>query len=286
MASSPPLSHSSSPSLRIEDSSPLPFFSQDDSQSLFSDECYTGRHKIQNRRNRTPDGALCITTRHPSWTLPPLPSDIHLSSHSPLESMADRTACPICTKSRHYYCYDCIQPLTPIEVTPRLKLPFQVDIILHSAERRSMSTGIHVALLAPDFVKIHDCDGLIPSFDPSTCLLLFPSPDSSSPSDIDLTRINRVVVVESKWTGFNKILSLPQLQGLQHVRLDAGKTAFWRYHTRGVSDNALSTVEAVRALSQEWHFTMHGAREKCHCFDDLLWYFSFLHNLIVNYSID
>ncbi len=42
----------------------------------------------------------------------------------------------------------------------------------------------------------------------------------------------------------------PALQGMRHVKLPKGsvRTAFWRYHTDGVVDEAVSTIEAVHSF--------------------------------------
>jgi hypothetical protein len=50
--------------------------------------------------------------------------------------------------------------------------------------------------------------------------------------------------------------SSPELGGMRRVKLDAGsRTAFWRYHTEGVTEEGVCTIEAmlllVRAMLQQ-----------------------------------
>lgn len=57
-------------------------------------------------------------------------------------------------KSRALFCYDCLVPFTP---TPSLRLPFQLHIITHTAERLTKATGVHAAVLCRGQVHLQRC---------------------------------------------------------------------------------------------------------------------------------
>lgn len=100
-----------------------------------------------------------------------------------LES-APRAQCPKCLKSRKYYCYNCFIPLPCIaSLLPIVKLPVHVDIIKHPMEVDGKSTSSHAAILAPDDVTIYTYP-CIPDYDSGKVLVVFPSSDSKTLSEI------------------------------------------------------------------------------------------------------
>lgn len=73
-----------------------------------------------------------------------------------LNDINGRMACPKCSKSRKFFCYNCCVPVQGMEDRfPRVQLPVQIDIIKHKQEIDGKSTAIHAAILAPDNVNIY-----------------------------------------------------------------------------------------------------------------------------------
>lgn len=126
-------------------------------------------------------------------------------------------------------------------------------------------------------------------------------------------------------------MSDPRMANVRHVRIRSYRTAFWRFHVKGVPSDGLCTVEAVYFLCKEVRdrvrcrgtrlshpltlgsatqrlgpihahpdrgrpsrptpspkqlHTGAGLHTECHCFDDILWYFAFMHKKIHQDSRD
>jgi DTW domain-containing protein YfiP len=137
---------------------------------------------------------------------------------------------------------------------------------------------VHLGILAPR-CRLLDV-GSLPALDPTTTVLLFPD-DCAVPADsVDASLITDVVVIDSKWGQARGVMEHPALRGIRHVRLGAYRTSYWRYHTKGVPDDGLCTVEAVYFLCRELHARRHPPGEQCACMDDLMWYFAFQHRRV------
>lgn len=73
-----------------------------------------------------------------------------------LNEINGRMACPECSKSRKFFCYNCCVPVKGMEHRfPKVQLPVQIDIIKHKQEIDGKSTAIHAAILASDNVNIY-----------------------------------------------------------------------------------------------------------------------------------
>ena len=207
-----------------------------------------------------------------------------IASHAPLEACTTRTKCPSCGRPRKYYCYDCEKVL--VEPVPRVVLPVKADILHYHKEQRSKSTSVHGALLAPDFVRVleypRDVDAMEP-YDARETVVLFPSDSAVEVSELPadkLAAIRRVVLLDSQWSNAPRMLENPVVAGLQHVKIRAARTAFWRYQRKG--QDHLSTVEALYWFMREFSEARSGGKYDGSC-DNLLWYFSFNYALIQKY---
>eukprot|EP00899_Mesostigma_viride_P008722 jgi/Mesvir1/17851/Mv12935-RA.1 len=285
-------------------------------------------------RTESPDKdqeAPRISSRHPDWKLPPIHEGLRLSSHEPLRSLSERRKCPGCSRSRQYFCYDCVKAFTDI---PTVTLPVEIHILMHK-ETRPKSTAIQAALLAPGQVFIHEEDAdpaeFLSSWDPDTTMLLFPSKDATPVSTLDVGRCQKILVLDSKWKKATNLASGPALANMARVSLNPGvQPAFWRPNVKGcTSKEGVSTVEAIYFLCKQLHeasntcsrghvngggecprgdegaadgdasqepeqpkerhepastSSVRDELEKgeggCHCYDNLLYYFSFFHSLI------
>ncbi|KAL5010569.1 hypothetical protein ScPMuIL_012874 [Solemya velum] len=110
---------------------------------------------------------------------------LKISSSDWLDRIKERSICQKCRRSRKYFCYTCLLPVS--EVTndlPRVELPLKVDIIKHPQEVDGKSTAAHAAILAPGHVTVYTYPD-IPVYDePEKVLLLFPGKDAISLSEL------------------------------------------------------------------------------------------------------
>lgn len=221
----------------------------------------------------SPPRTAVFTSKRAEWTPRPLPAGLRLSPCDVLDA-AQRVACPGCGRQRRAYCHTCLLTLSP--GWPRVVLPFDLVVLTHAAERSSSATGVHLALLAPARVRLLPLDGLPADLAPSTTLLLFPSADALPAERVDVSAVTCVLVVDSKWgQAAGVVAALPR--GVRHVRLSAHRTSYWRYHTRGVPDDGLCTVESVYHLLRALCARCRAADTTCACYDDLLWLFAWQH---------
>ncbi|KAG1677454.1 hypothetical protein FOA52_001910 [Chlamydomonas sp. UWO 241] len=218
--------------------------------------------------------------RRPDWELPQLHGDLEVADDGSLFALKGRLPCPKCTKSRSFYCYDCLVPLTE---TPPVALPFQFSIITHKDERPSMNTGVHAAILAPGAVQLHDIDHC-PEFDKSRAVVLFPSDDALEACDVEPDSIDRAFIIDSKWAKARTLTQHPALAGVRRVKLsNSARSAFWRFHTKGVADEGVCTIEAMlfflNSLAEQGKLSAPAYKQP-HCFDNLLWYFVHQHKVV------
>ena len=134
--------------------------------------------------------------RRPDWEPRQLHHGLQLASFASLRDQS-RKACPICGKSRCWYCADCLCSLFPDE-QPSVALPFHVRIITHPEEKRSKSTGLQAKLLCPKAVELIDFDEVAAETgnNPATAVLLFPSTEAVCPEDLDITDITTVYIID------------------------------------------------------------------------------------------
>jgi DTW domain-containing protein YfiP len=133
-------------------------------------------------------------------------------------------------------------------------------------------------MMAPDTTSIHEFPDH-PAFDPAETVLLFPSDDATPISELDISKVKRVVFIDSQWNRVNRILPDEKLARLPKVKITSYKTHFWRYQQEGA--DCLSTIEAIYHFYREFHMRAHGKYDGE--YDNLLWYFSFFHGLIQNH---
>eukprot|EP00898_Chlorokybus_atmophyticus_P001123 jgi/Chlat1/2010/Chrsp158S02322 len=226
------------------------------------------------------EGGPNINLRHPEWRMPPLHEGLQISPHTPLQACKERMPCPQCKKSRRFFCYDCLIPMTPGGAIPCVQLPCQVHVLI-SREVRAMSTGVHARLLAPHQVEVWDYDSFpVDNYDPKDTYLLFPSSDSITVAELPQGTCKHIIAMDSKWKKAGSLVSDdPRLGKFPRMRLCGPiRTAFWRPHTRGVTEEGVSTVEAIYFFCKQLHQSTH--HDVCHCYDDLLFYFTFYHEEI------
>lgn len=233
-----------------------------------------------------------------------------------------RSKCLKCGGSRMFYCYTCYVPVenVPVEQIPHVKLPLKIDIIKHPNETDGKSTAVHAKLLAPEFVNIYTYP-CIPEYEEKDheVALVFPGPKSVSVKDISFhlqkksqnsvrgknddldnpsikrkkteeqdlndskckdTTLKKIVFIDSTWNQTNKIFTDERLQGLLQVELKTRKTCFWR-HQKGKPDTFLSTIEAIYYFLVDYHTDILKEKYKGQ-YDNLLFFYSFMHQLIKN----
>ncbi|XP_052865659.1 tRNA-uridine aminocarboxypropyltransferase 1 [Anopheles cruzii] len=94
-----------------------------------------------------------------------------------LMDVKGRSSCPVCQRSRKFFCYTCYVPVAGIvNRVPRIALPLKVDIIKHKNEIDGKSTAVHAAILAPEDVTIHSYPNIPDYREEEGVVLIFPTP--------------------------------------------------------------------------------------------------------------
>ncbi|KAJ3592909.1 hypothetical protein NHX12_005247 [Muraenolepis orangiensis] len=104
------------------------------------------------------------------------------------------------------------------------------------------------------------------------------APDGAEASESRACLLERVVVIDSTWNQTNKIITDERLQALPRVELTTRKTCFWR-HQKGKPESYLATIEAIYYFLKDYH-EQCLAREYSGEYDNLLFFYSYLHSLI------
>ncbi|KXZ42024.1 hypothetical protein GPECTOR_220g472 [Gonium pectorale] len=221
-----------------------------------------------------------LAARRPDWELPEVHAGLQLSSLEPLHSNKERIKCSKCGRSRAHYCYDCVQPLVPF---PHVALPFRVSIVTHHEEKASKNTGVQVAILAAGQVDLHSMAAVPRDVDPSRCAVLFPSDTALEVSELEPDSIDRLFIIDSRWKKAGELVRTETFAAMRAVKLSETRSAFWRFHTRGVADEGVCTIEALYfflvAMAKLGKLTDPRFTAP-HAFDDLLWYFVYQHQVV------
>ncbi|KAF5838436.1 hypothetical protein DUNSADRAFT_2904 [Dunaliella salina] len=94
-----------------------------------------------------------------------------------------------------------------------------------------------------------------PPFDASRAVVLYPSDDAVDVGQLEPNSIDRVFIIDSKWKESKEMMKHPSLSGVRRVRLKDARSAFWRFHTAGVGEEGLCTIECLffflRALVEQ-----------------------------------
>ncbi|GFH16015.1 DTW domain-containing protein [Haematococcus lacustris] len=149
----------------------------------------------------------------------------------------------------------------------------------------SKNTGVHAAIIAPEDVTLHDLDHC-PSFDPAMAVVLFPSDDAVEVQALQPLSLDRVFIIDSKWKKAKELNQHPALRGVRRVRLTHHRSSFWRFHTSGVADDGVCTIECMllflRALLQH---PLAPPSPDLHAYDDLMWFFAQQHRHIQQQAV-
>ncbi|VVC97158.1 unnamed protein product [Leptidea sinapis] len=106
---------------------------------------------------------------------------LKIANSEVLHSISTRSPCPMCHKSRMYFCYTCFVPVTQLEgKLPICKLPLKVDIIKHRREIDGKSTAAHAAVLCPYDVRVYTYPEIPQYSEEERVVLLYPGTDACS----------------------------------------------------------------------------------------------------------
>lgn len=203
-----------------------------------------------------------------------------------------RVRCESCNTTQPFYCTNCYALLYPSlspAIVPSVALPFTLHVILHQNVPHSKSTALHTKLFCPQQVCVHTYPRL-PTFDPATTVLLFPSATacslhtlahqlhstraesvtaspsatndgSSTPSQ--LRHVTDVIVMEGTWDEAALMLQHKHLTPLTHVIIDS---AFTVQHLESAVDGEQSGTNGAAELewlptiaTHFWRFQRYGA---------------------------
>ncbi|KAM9861025.1 tRNA-uridine aminocarboxypropyltransferase 1 isoform 1-T2 [Aulostomus maculatus] len=106
------------------------------------------------------------------------------------------------------------------------------------------------------------------------------SPDEAKGSESRAYPLQRVVFIDSTWNQTNKISTDERLKDLLQVELKTRKTCFWRYQ-KGKPETYLATIEAIYYFLKDFH-QLCLAREYEGDYDNLLFFYSYLHTVVSN----
>ena len=126
----------------------------------------------------------------------------HIDSHAPLEAQSARQRCPGCSKTRKFFCYDCLKPIGEMGSHPHVQLPCEIHVVKHPQERNSKSTGVHAPVLSDAQLFSYSDDEPLPDYNPASTVLLFPSPTSRSLQEMgsELKDVKTAVIVDCTWS--------------------------------------------------------------------------------------
>ena len=215
-----------------------------------------------------------------------------------LKSSPGRTVCTRCNAKRRYYCYECVEPIDHVPPNPETKLPFKIHIIRHRSEKPSRSSIIPLKMTypsevflytftQPDRFKPEETEGVIEpplpqNIDWNRAAILYPGKDAVSVENIFTERdpLTDVFVIDATWfTAEQVIKRSPELGNIKRmIKLGLeNKTIFWRHQREG--RECLATCEAIYVLLREvWDAS--SDMEYNHEYDDVLFYYLFVHSLI------
>ncbi|XP_065897238.1 tRNA-uridine aminocarboxypropyltransferase 1-like [Dysidea avara] len=217
--------------------------------------------------------------------------DLKIASWDPLRRV-QRSPCPLCGRSRKYYCYDCYVLVgVTRELIPTVALPVKIDIVKHKEEASGKSTSAHAKILSPDWVTIYQYPDM-PKYDKTKTVLIYPKEgsltveelvasvkgsSSSSARSTPLKELERVVFIDSTWSQSRGMCIHDNLSDLVCVQLKDAVTCFWR--TQWESKHYLATIEAVYYFVKEYHD--HSSTQAYDGeYDNLLYYFAYQYNVV------
>ena len=93
---------------------------------------------------------------------------------------------------------------------------------------------------------------------------------------MDVSKIKRLIVVDSTWQTTNQILRDPKFERVRHCKIKPHKTLFWRYQC--ISEEYVSTIEATYYFVNEYHQALN--KQSTDKYDNLLWLFLYFYHKI------
>ncbi|KAI8429982.1 hypothetical protein MSG28_000437 [Choristoneura fumiferana] len=213
-----------------------------------------------------------------------------ISSSNVLDSLDCRSQCPVCGKSRMYFCYSCFVLVSQLKG----KVPF--------------CNVTHAAVLAPDDVNIYTYPEVPEYVNDGRTVLLYPGSDARSVQElfmdtqnsltysdyllsqlpqgynvgtlrtkqfqstestktifhVEKLPIDRVLLIDSTWNQSRGIYADERLQRIPKIVVQNRASQFWR-HQRGSPRWYLSTIEALHQVLLELHVCAWGCSPHYKC---------------------
>ncbi|OQS05521.1 hypothetical protein THRCLA_02371 [Thraustotheca clavata] len=199
-----------------------------------------------------------------------------------------RAPCPECKKSSKFYCATCCVSVGVPENTtvPCIRLPLKVDILFQ--DKLKKSTAPQGKVIAPQDIAIVPfpyVDGHTLAYDPSKCVVVYPSNDALVLEELDdLASIDTLIFIDCPWQKGPAILNDSSISHLRSVKLAKPPlhSKFWRYHSSG--EGCISTIEAVYLMLEEYSAACHARDIPLSSTDnvaDLLYFFHMIHDVIL-----
>eukprot|EP01083_Nonionella_stella_P137849 419441_1 len=199
-----------------------------------------------------------------------------------------RQQCGYCGKSSHLYCPYCKVPFpisthsisNPYMPFPTITLPIAVDIIRHPKEMVHVCSSVHACIVAPQQVRMYEYPNVPALSAQDGVYLLYPSEKATFIDEMDLSNVNKIVVIESRWKGNTPIYKHKELLNLPHCKIRNRQTLYWRYQEKSLEH--LATIEAIYyGVIDCWNAQNKGKTYNGQ-YDDLLMLFAHHHQKIRN----
>ena len=202
-----------------------------------------------------------------------------------------RKLCGYCGKKSHLYCPYCKVPFfidaddenKDNKTFPNLELPVKVDIIRHPKEMVNVCSSVHGCIVAPNYVKMYEFPNIPQTLNEEKGVyLLYPSEKSTFLDEMDLSKVEKIVVIESRWRGNTPIYQHKQLRDLPHCKIRNRETLYWRYQEKSLE--YLATIEAIYYGIIDCFNAKQKDKQYDGEYDDLLMLFAHNHKKIQRQS--
>ena len=197
-----------------------------------------------------------------------------------------RIICPFCNRKESVYCCHCCIALG--HEAPKVDLPVELDIYRNDNESPRESTTVYAKLVAPSKTTILNWDPLNEDNykelrqrykEPERIVLLYPTHDSITLAQVDLSQVDKIVVIDGTWHQAKNMAKVFSKCGFIHVNIQKQETMFWRH--QNITSNYLATIEAIYYLYKEWFECVKQPNQQYDGqYDDLLYYFKLKYDLI------
>ncbi|KAJ1955883.1 hypothetical protein EC988_001641 [Linderina pennispora] len=209
------------------------------------------------------------------------PYDINSLKVNPaqvLDSCSARQVCDGCGRRMKFFCYYCYKPVADIAgKVPQIRLPFKLTVLKHPGENDGKSTALHAKVIAPEDVQVTIySEDVLSEIDTERTVLLFPGPDATDISEVDLASYDHAIVIDGTWQQARGMVRKDsKLHKIPKVTIKPRKTRFWRFQK--YDESYLATIEAIYFLYRDSRGEAYEGE-----YDALMYFYKYFYDLIQN----